>query len=87
MRIEDSYHGAKNSTSINGSGLTTDSKLSAVKLMTSEPPSAMVEVIILSMNAGERIVERRMASVGVRDGNDVSLLELRRLSAYGILAQ
>ena len=82
MRIEDSHHGAKNSTSISGSGLTTDSKLLAVKLMTSEPPSAMAEVIIVSMNAGERIVERRMAGVGERYGNDVSLSQLTDLAHW-----
>jgi hypothetical protein len=54
-------HGAKNSTKINGSGLTTDSKLAAVRLMTSEAPSATATVTKANKAAaGDKIIEGRI---------------------------
>lgn len=52
--------GAKNSTSMIDSGLTTDGKLDGVKSMTSDAPSATARDARKSDDADERMDERRM---------------------------
>ena len=52
------YQGAKNSTSMRASGLTTSSKVLAVRSKTSEPPSPKTEV---SSESADRRCEKRMS--------------------------
>jgi hypothetical protein len=62
----DTYHGAKNSTKINGSGLTKDWKVEAVRLMTSSASSATaVEAQARSTaTTVEKNVKRMVVGVG-----------------------
>ena len=54
------YHGAKNSTRMSFSGVTTELKVEEVKSMTSEGPSARARVASKSVEVEVRSVERRI---------------------------
>jgi len=57
---KEGYHGAKNSTRMSFSGLTTNLKLAGVKSMTSEAPSARARVASKRGKAEDRSVEIRI---------------------------
>jgi hypothetical protein len=68
-KLDDAYHGAKNSTSISGALPIESSNVAEVSFTTSEgvstvSPSAKTQDARTRANAGERSVERRMTVGG-----------------------